>query len=38
MNFNPFDAFFLLPAMIVLQQLGHSPPQGLIRLTNTDQV
>ena len=23
MNFNPFDAFFLLPAMIVLQQLGH---------------
>jgi hypothetical protein len=24
MNFNPFDAFFLLPAMIVLQQLGHS--------------
>jgi hypothetical protein len=23
MTFNPFDAFFLLPAMIVLQQLGH---------------
>jgi hypothetical protein len=23
MSFNPFDAFFLLPAMIVLQQLGH---------------
>jgi hypothetical protein len=23
MNFNPFDAFFLLPAMIVLQHLGH---------------
>ena len=23
MNFNPFDAFLLLPAMIVLQQLGH---------------
>ena len=23
MNFSPFDAFFLLPAMIVLQQLGH---------------
>jgi FtsH-binding integral membrane protein len=23
MNFNPLDAFFLLPAMIVLQQLGH---------------
>lgn len=24
MSFTPFDAFFLLPAMIVLQQLGHS--------------
>jgi hypothetical protein len=24
MNFSPFDAFLLLPAMIVLQQLGHS--------------
>jgi hypothetical protein len=24
MSFSPFDAFFLLPAMIVLQQLGHS--------------
>jgi hypothetical protein len=23
MTFTPFDAFFLLPAMIVLQQLGH---------------
>jgi hypothetical protein len=23
MSFNPFDAFFLFPAMIVLQQLGH---------------
>lgn len=23
MTFNPFDAFFLLPAMIVLQQIGH---------------
>jgi hypothetical protein len=23
MNFSPFDAFFLLPAMIVLQQMGH---------------
>jgi hypothetical protein len=23
MSFTPFDAFFLLPAMIVLQQLGH---------------
>jgi hypothetical protein len=23
MTFNPFDAFFLLPGMIVLQQLGH---------------
>jgi hypothetical protein len=23
MSFSPFDAFFLLPAMIVLQQLGH---------------
>jgi hypothetical protein len=23
MTFNPFDAFFLLPAMIALQQLGH---------------
>ena len=23
MTFNPFDAFLLLPAMIVLQQLGH---------------
>jgi hypothetical protein len=23
MSFNPFDAFFLLPTMIVLQQLGH---------------
>jgi hypothetical protein len=24
MSFTPFDAFFLLPAMVVLQQLGHS--------------
>jgi hypothetical protein len=23
MNFTPFDAFFLLPAMIALQQIGH---------------